>query len=217
MNAKTCYICGREFVPTAFNQRRCPDCVSARKMLCKKCGAVYSGSAYNRIGNRSLCPECLSRFRADMHTAQATPQSDEARAKAFEAKSRAGKQNIKRAISVLNTHPHTAKNSHEHQHAKIWHFIAPNRALIDVQNLNAFLAEHSDEFPNTKQSKKQFSIIGRSLRDPDGDFRHQYSYNGWRMTEPPTVPDDVAELKKYRDKLEKRRAEMIKNEEDTHE
>lgn len=25
MNAKTCYICGREFVPTAFNQRRCPE------------------------------------------------------------------------------------------------------------------------------------------------------------------------------------------------
>lgn len=207
MNPRKCTICGQEYTPTAYNQTRCKSCVDARKMRCKICGAIYTAEAYNRPGNRARCPACLSAFRAQLNTAKARPQSDAARAKAFAAKSAAGTVNIRSALSVRETHPRTATGSHAHAHAKIWFLKAPDGSLYEVQNLNAFIAERPEVFPNVAQAKKLFHAISRTLREPDGNFPHRYSYYGWTMTAPPMVPKDIAEAKAYREAVERHRIE----------
>jgi len=208
MTPRKCTICGQEYTPTAYNQIRCKSCVDARRMICKICGAIYTAETYNRPGNRSRCPACLSKVRGDINRAKARPQSDAARARAHDAKSAAGTVNIHAALAVRNTHPRTAKGSHEHAHAKIYFLRSPDGQPFEVQNLRAFIIEHPEDFPNVPQARKQLYLIARSLRDPDGDFRHQYSYNGWTMTAPPMVPEDVAQAKAYRAEIERKRQQQ---------
>lgn len=208
MDPRKCTVCGQEYTPTAYNQTRCKACVDARRMRCKACGAIYTGQAYNRPGNRSRCPDCLSKFRAGLNTAQARPQSDAARARAFDAKSAAGSVNIRAALAVRGTHPRQAAGSHENAHAKIYFLRAPDGTTHQVQNLRAFIAEHPEDFPNVPQARKQLYLIARSHREPDGNFRHQYSYHGWTMTEPPVLPEDVAAAKAYREEIERKRQQQ---------
>ena len=208
MEPRKCTICGQEYTPTAYNQTRCKACVDARRMICKFCGAVYTAEAYNRPGNRSRCPDCLAKLRGDINRAQARPQSDAARAKAHDAKSAAGSVNIHAAHAAQKTHPRTAKGSHDHAHAKIYFLRSPRGEGYEVRNLRAFITEHPEDFPNAPQARKQLYLIARSLREPDGDFRHQYSYHGWTMTAPPMVPEDVAQAKAYRDAIERHRQQL---------
>lgn len=208
MNPRKCTICGQEYTPTAYNQTRCKSCVDARRMRCKTCGSIYTAEAYNRPGNRSRCPACLSKFRGDMNRAQARPQSDAARAKAHDAKSANGRITIHAAHEAQKTHPRTAKGSHAHAHAKIYLLRSPDGQPFEVQNLRAFIAEHPEDFPNVPQARKQLYLIARSHREPDGDFRHQYSYHGWTMTAPPMLPEDVAQAKAYRAELERKRQQQ---------
>lgn len=205
MDKRKCVICGQEYIPTSYNQIRCKTCVDNRRMVCKICGAIYTAQAYNRPGKRSRCPDCLNRFRSELNTAQARPQSDAARAKAFNARSAASSVNIRSALSARPTHPRTAKGSHEHAHAKIYFLRSPQGEGYEIQNLRAFIMEHSEDFPNVPQARKQLYLIARSMREPDGDFRHQYSYHGWTMDAPPVLPEDVAAAKKYRDQIEEKR------------
>lgn len=205
MTPRKCTICGQEYTPTAYNQTRCKSCVDARRMRCKFCGAIYTAEAYNRPGNRSRCPACLAKLRGNINRAQARPQSDAARAKAHDAKSAAGSVNIRAALAAYNTHPRTAKGSHDHAHAKIYLLRSPDGQPFEVQNLRAFIAEHPEDFPNVPQARKQLYLIARSHREPEGDFRHQYSYHGWTMDAPPIIPEDVAQAKAYRDAIERHR------------
>ena len=202
MTPRKCTICGQEYTPTAYNQTRCKECVDARRMRCKICGVVYTAEAYNRPGNRSRCPACLSKFRGDMNRAQARPQSDAARAKAHDAKGAVGRITIRAAQDASKTHPRTAKGSHEHAHAKIYFMRSPRGEGYEVQNLCAFIMEHPEDFPNAAQARKQLYLIARSLREPDGDFRHQYSYFGWTMDAPPVLPDGIAKANAYREVME---------------
>ena len=202
MTPRKCTVCGIEYTPTAYNQTRCKSCVDARRMICKSCGAIYTAEAYNRPGNRARCPACLAKFRGDINRAKARPQSDAARAKAHDVKSATGRITIRAAQDASKTHPRTAKGSHAHAHAKIYFLRSPHGEEHEVQNLRAFIIEHPDDFPNEPQARKQLYLIARSLREPDGDFRHQYSYHGWTMVAPPIVPDDVAQAKVYRDAIE---------------
>lgn len=208
MDKRQCAICGATYTPTAYNQTRCPSCVAERRMRCAICGQTYTGSTYNRPGNRSRCPSCLAKLRADMRTGSETPQSDEARRRAFDNKSAAGSVNIKAALAARGTHPHTAAGSHAHAHAKIYFMQAPDGTRIETQNLRAFIAEHPDDFPNAAQARKQLYLVGRSLREPDGKFRHQYSYNGWRMFAPPVEPDATIARRAHREAIETKRENM---------
>ena len=208
MNPRKCTICGQEYTPTAYNQIRCKSCVDARRMICNTCGAVYTAQAYNRPGNRSRCPDCLSKFRGDINRAKARPQSDAARAKAHDAKGAAGSVNIRAALAVRGTHPRQAAGSHEHAHAKIYFLRSPSGEEYEIQNLRAFITEHPEDFQNVPQARKQLYLIARSMREPDGDFRHQYSYHGWTMTAPPVLPDDIAQAKAYRAEMERKRQEQ---------
>lgn len=176
-------------------------------MRCKICGAIYTAETYNRPGRRSRCPACLAQLRGDMNRAKARPLSDAARAKLHAAKSARGVVNIQAAIAVRKTHPRQATGSHEHAHSKIWFLKAPDGSLYEVQNLNAFITERPETFPNVVQAKKLFHTIARTLREPDGNFPHRYSYYGWTMTAPPIVPDDVAAAKAYREQIEQKRAQ----------
>ena len=205
MTPRKCTICGQEYTPTAYNQTRCKSCVDARRMICKSCGAIYTAEAYNRPGNRSMCPICLARFRGDINRAKARPQSDAARAKAHDAKSAVGSAYIHVAQTASKTHPRTAKGSHDHANAKIYFLRSPDGTAYEIQNLRAFIAEHPEDFPNALQARKHLYLISRSHRDPDGNFRHQYSYNGWTMDAPPIIPEDVAKAKAYREALEQHR------------
>lgn len=208
MTPRKCTICGQEYTPTAYNQTRCKTCVDARRMRCKLCGAIYTAEAYNRPGNRSRCPDCLAKLRGDINRAQARPQSDAARAKAHNAKSAAGRINIHAAHEAQKSHPRTAKGSHEHAHAKIWLLRSPDGQPFEVRNLRAFIVEHPDDFPNIPQARKQLYLIARSHREPDGNFRHQHSYHGWTMDAPPIIPEDIAQAKAYRERLENKRQAM---------
>lgn len=205
MTPRICTICGQEYTPTAYNQTRCKSCVDARRMICKSCGAIYTAKAYNRPGNRSRCPACLAQLRGDINRAQARPQSDAARAKTHDVKSAVGRVTIHAAQAASKTHPRTAKGSHDHAHAKIYFLRSPDGTAHETRNLRAFIAEHPEDFPNVPQARKQLYLIARSHRDPDGNFRHQYSYHGWTMGAPPIIPEDVAQAKAYREALEQHR------------
>lgn len=205
MNDRKCTVCGRMYTPTAYNQVRCTDCARARKMRCNVCGAVYVSSRHNRPGNRTRCDKCLSAFRSKLNSRAARPQSDKARARAFANRQAAGAQNIKHAIDACKTNPRTAKNSPEHAHAKIWHLQARDGNVYEVKNLNAFLRNNPDLFPNFNAAKCMFERMARSLREPDGQFKHAYSYMGWRIVCPPITPDDVLQRREYAEKIEKNR------------
>lgn len=205
MNPKKCTVCGREYIPTAYNQSRCPDCAHARLMKCMFCGAVYTASAYNRPGNRSRCHECLSKQRGRQNTHAAHVNSDSARARASAARSKSAQSNIKKAIAALETHPSTAANSHQHAHAKIWILVDPHDNTVETQNIRAFVRERPDEFPNEQAAVKAFYILSASLRHPETVKHPQYSYHGWRLANEPLLPDDVIARKEYRALKETRR------------
>lgn len=208
MDRRTCSVCGREYIPTAYNQRRCPECVEARRMKCATCGAVYSANAYNRPGNRSHCPECLNKLRSKNNTHAAHVQRASARQAAFEAKSRAGQVNIRKALAVRESRPRTAKNSHENAHAKIWLLRDPHDNTVEVRNIRAFVRERPEDFPNETAAIKSFYTISQTLQGRAHVRHPQYSYHGWTLVCPPITPDDVADRKAYRDLKEARRAEI---------
>ena len=212
MEPRKCTICGKTYTPTAYNQIRCAECSRARLMRCVVCGKIYTAQAYNRPGNRSRCPECLSSFRAALNTHAAHVQGDAAREKAFEAKSKAGHVNIRKALAVRQQHPLTASNSHEHAHAKIWLLIDPNGNTIETQNIRAFVADNPNMFPNAAAAIKGFYTISQSLRHRETVRHPQYSYKGWRLAAPPITPDDVIERREYREQKEHRHSLMRESE-----
>lgn len=205
MDPKKCTVCGREYIPTAYNQSRCHDCVAARLMHCKFCGATYTASAHNRPGNRSRCPECLAKQRGQQNTHAAHVNGDKARAVASAARSKSAKKNIRKAIAALKTNPSTAANSHQHAHAKVWLLIDPHGTTVETQNIRAFVHERPDDFPNEQAAIKAFYILSASLRHPETVKRPQYSYHGWRLASEPLPPDDVIARREYHALKEARR------------
>lgn len=213
MGPRQCTVCGREYIPTAYNQTRCADCTRARLMRCAVCGETYTGSRYNRPGNRSRCPACLARFRGVINTRAAHVQSDNARAGAFLAKSAAGRKNIKKAHAALAAGAGTAANSPTHAHAKIWGLIDPRGNTVETRNLRAFVRQHPESFPNASAAIKSFYTISQTMRHPETVRTPQYSCHGWRLAALPTIPDDVAERRAYRElKERKRRGKMTEQE-----
>lgn len=211
MQTRTCEICGAEYKPTAYNQRRCPACVSARRMKCETCGAIYTARAYNRIGNRSHCPDCLANVRGAINTHAAHVNSDDARKSAAEARGRAGQTNIRRAIAALSTSPSTSSNSHTHAHAKIWLLRDPHDNTVEVQNIRAFVREHPDDFPNQAAAIKAFYTISQTLQGRAHVRHPQFSCYGWTLVCPPLTPDDVRERREYRELKESRREQINAN------
>ena len=205
---RICTICGAAYKPTAYNQIRCPSCVRARKLKCEVCGAVYTTSPYNRPGNRSMCDACLFKYRANMNSQALHIQSDVARERAAHARGSLGKKYIASARMAGKTHPHTAKGSEKNTSAKIWLLRAPDGTGYVVSNLYEFLRQHEDWFPFFNQARKAFTAMGRTIRDPEGDFPHKYSYYGWKLDAPPFLSDEMERRKKYIAQKEERRKTM---------
>ena len=197
MKDRICTICGAAYTPTAYNQLRCPSCVRDRKLKCALCGAVYTTSLYNRPNNRSMCDACLFKYRAEMNSHALHIQSDEARKRTANERASLGKKYIESARMAGKTHPHTAKGSEKNTSAKIWLLRAPDGTGYEVSNLYEFLRQHEDWFPFFNQARKAFTAMGRTIRDPDGDFPHRYSYYGWTLDAPPFLSDEMEERKKY--------------------
>lgn len=208
MDSRKCTVCGREYIPTAYNQVRCSECSRTRLMRCAICGKTYTAQSYNRPGNRSRCPKCLSSFRSAMNTHAAHVQSDTAREKAFEAKSHAGRVNIKKAHDALAHNARTASNSHDHAHAKIWLLIDPRGNTIETQNIRAFVADHPDMFPNASAAIKNFYVLSQTIQHRETVRRPQYSYKGWRLASAPSTPEDIVERREYREQKEAKRTLM---------
>lgn len=208
MTDKTCIICGRIYKPTAYNQKRCPDCVAAEKHVCVACGNVFTSPA--RVGYRKLCDSCLVFNREAVARNRLSPQSEESRRKRAESRTKSEwLEHIAIARNSEGFRRISEKNSPVHAHSKIYRMISPQSEIVVIRNLNAWLRENSHIFPNFKQAKKSFVLISRSIREPDGDFRHQYSYLGWRMESAPETPPDIAERAARRKIIDSKREKEL--------
>lgn len=199
MNTKICVLCGAEYTPTSYNQQRCGKCAQANMARCATCGKLYSGTHFSFYSRRSNCPECLSKFKREQNAHAGHIQSDQARESRKRAELLTG--NLKKARAAAReaskTHPHTAKGSPEHTSSKMWILRAPDDTCYEVRNLNAFIREHEEFFQNFDIARKTFIAMGRTIRDPDGDFPHRYSYMGWTMDAAPEWSEERKTRKAY--------------------
>ena len=204
---RKCVICGNAYTPTAYNQQRCADCARANRLRCEVCGTVFTSPAYAFPGYRRMCNVCLNKFRGEINTHAAHIQSDAAREKARAARSAASKTTVLAAQAAMKTHPRTAAGSLEHAHAKVWRLRDPDGRVCEVTNLMAFIAEHPDQFPKPAAAKVAFVAMARTLREPEGNFKHRYSCMGWTLDAPPEYTEETQERRDYIRLKEARRRE----------
>lgn len=105
----------------------------------------------------------------------------------------------------------------QHRDAKQWVLIAPDGIAYRIINLMDWAREHADWF-DIVQDDADRERIARNIRSGFGQIvrsmkqlrKHPvYTYKGWRLGDWPrekAIPNDVAESKRYRQKLREENA-----------